>query len=238
MKRMKELDILSYNIEFGKKFDDVVLWIEESELAPDIFCFQEFPEERVPFFKQFLHKRGYAYVYAPATTLFGVQVGQLTAYKKKRLALVNSITLDLGNHAWERRHKNVQGNRKALITFFKTNRKVFSVANVHLTVVSPHAMRYKQLQIVMEALHDDPAPVAIMGDFNYTSLFGVTRLFKFMGNYGYTCVGERMITHKIFKHIPQQLDYVFQKGFVPQEISVLKVPHSDHLPLLMKLSLV
>jgi endonuclease/exonuclease/phosphatase (EEP) superfamily protein YafD len=57
-----------------------------------------------------------------------------------------------------------------------------------------------------------------------------------MDEYGLSCVGERLITHKLFRHIPQQLDYVFQKGMHPKEIAVHKVAHSDHFPLAVTLT--
>jgi endonuclease/exonuclease/phosphatase (EEP) superfamily protein YafD len=233
---MKPLEILSYNIEFGKKFDDVVNWIARELLDPDIFCFQEFPEAKIPFFEKFLQERGYAFAYTPGIILRGIKIGELTAYKQTRLRFLESKDIALGNHLWERRHNAIKGQRSGLLTAYRYNEALFAVANVHLSVFSPHSMRYKQLRMVIEELERFSENALIIGDFNYTSLLGVKRLFRFMGEYDFVCVGERMITHKIFKRIPQQLDYVFQKGFAPQEISVLTVPHSDHLPLYMKLA--
>ena len=232
---MKSLEILSYNIEFGKKLDDVTAWITQEKLLPDVFCFQEFPEDRISFFEKFLSQKGYAYTYARGIMLRGVQIGELTAHKKG-LRLLESKQLSLGNHLWERRYKDAKGQRSALVTAYRYEDTVFTVANIHLSMLSPHSMRYKQLQIVISELERFSENALIIGDFNYTSLLGVSRLFKFMTKYGFTCVGERLITHRIFKHIPQQLDYLFQKGFVPKHITVLKVPHSDHLPLYVKLA--
>lgn len=234
---MKPLEILSYNIEFGRKFDDVVAWIEQEQMSPDIFCFQEFPEKRLSSFKDFLQKRGYEFAYTPAIELNGIDLGELTAHKTDTLELLAHKGMELGKYFWEKSRRRVKGERSALVTSYRYYDQFISLANVHLSNFSPHSMRYRQLDMVIKELklHSDNA--IIVGDFNYSSLFGVKRLFAFMDKYDYTIVGKRMITHRIFKHIPQQLDYVFQKGFIPQEINVLKVPHSDHLPLHMKLSL-
>lgn len=234
---MKPLEILSYNIEFGRKFDDVVAWIESENLSPDIFCFQEFPEARIPFFKEFLQKRGYDYAFTPAIELNGIDLGELTAHKSSTLDLKAQKGMELGKYFWEKSRRRVKGERSALVTSYQYEGQYVALANVHLSNFSPHSMRYRQLDMVIKELQQHSEDAIIVGDFNYSSLFGVKRLFNFMSKYDYTIVGKRMITHKIFKRIPQQLDYVFQKGFIPEEINVLKVPHSDHLPLHMKLSL-
>lgn len=234
---MKPLELLSYNIEFGKKFDDVITWITSAQLSPDVFCFQEFPETKIPFFKNFLSERGYHYAYTPAIALRGIQLGELTAHKTAALELRTSKGLMLGRYVWERGRRMIDGERSSLLTAYSYQNADFAIANVHLSNLSPHSMRFKQLAMVIGELKQLSENALIMGDFNYTSLFGVKRLIKFMQSYGYTCVGERMITHRLYNHIPQQLDYVFQKGFTPQGIEVLKVPHSDHLPLSMKLTM-
>lgn len=231
------LEIISYNIEVGKKLDDVVAWIAQTELYPEVFCFQEFPERRLSEFTSFMQKRGYELIYTPGVIIGKMQVGEVTAYKLSQIKLVKYKALALGNYFWERRHKRLRGERSALLTLFHYHGTLVAVANIHLSVLSPHSMRYKQLRIVLEELQQLSENTLIIGDFNYTSLLGVKRLFKFMDAYGLTCVGERMITHKIFKHIPQQLDYVFQKGLLPKEIAVHKVPHSDHFPLSVTLAL-
>lgn len=235
---MKTLEVLSYNIEFGRKFEDVVDWIRTAELSPDIFCFQEFPQERIPFFESFLYERGYGFVFTPSITLRGIPLGELTAHKLSQFRLVGHKELELGIYAWEKQRRVVKGQRSALITAYRYGEDAFfSVGNVHLSNFSPNAMRYKQLQMVIEEMRQFCEDGVIVGDFNYTSLLGVRKLFEFMDTFGFTCVGERMITHKLFKRIPQQLDYVFQKGLVPENIAVLKVPHSDHLPISVKFTL-
>ncbi len=227
---LNQLEIISYNIEVGKKLDDVVSWITQADLHPDVFCFQEFPEKRLAYFEAFLQMRGYQYVYTPGVIIGKSQVGELTAYKKSKLQLVEHKELPLGNYFLERRYKKLRGQRSALLTSYKYRDSIFAVANIHLSVFSPHSMRYKQLSLVLESLGQLAEKSLVIGDFNYTSLFGVKKLFAFMETYGFSCAGERMITHKIFRRIPQQLDYVFHKNLFPNEVTVHKVPHSDHLP--------
>lgn len=233
---MKSFETISYNIQFGKKFADVIGWIEQAELYPEVFCFQEFPEEKLSFFETFLAKRGYEFVYTPSIIIRGVKMGELTAHKRSDLELLGHKELLLGRYLWEKSHRAVKGQRSALLTSYRYKDEYFSVGNVHLSNFSPHSMRYKQLRKVIEELRFFSEDSLIIGDFNYTSLFGVKRLFKFMDTFGFSCIDKRLITHKIFNHIPQQLDYIFYKGFNPQEIAVHKVPHSDHLPLAVKLA--
>lgn len=230
------LTILSYNIEYGKQYDQIVLWLKQDKVSPDIFCFQEFPEDKVADFKAFLREKGFSSTYISGQKIHDTQIGLLTAHRRKKLQLQSHKIVHLGNHAWERKLSFIKGDRVGLITNYRFNKTIFSLANIHLTVAGPNSMRYAQLKLITDALPKDQASL-IVGDYNHSSLFGVRNLHAYMKQFGYSTDEIRLVTHKIFGVLPQQLDYLFTKQLLITDLRALKVPYSDHFPLVAKLTI-
>jgi endonuclease/exonuclease/phosphatase family metal-dependent hydrolase len=226
------IELVSYNIHFGKTLGKITSWIKKAETKPDIVCFQEFPENRVEEFRKAMADISYSCVFAPAFSKKKVFYGELTAYRST-LRLVRSEVIELGEHKIDRavfRHKS---HRSSLITEFKKGNKTFAVVNVHLVLLAMHKSRKKQLALTISKMNKK-MPSLIVGDYNYSKVFGRKRgLLSFMQELGYTMAGERVITHRIWK-IPQQIDYAFYKDLEVEETKVGRVKYSDHFPILIK----
>lgn len=231
------IDLISYNIEWGKKLEEAGEWIMGLTPKPDIFCLQEIPNRRLTSFKKVLEARGYSYKFAPSFTKKGVTYGQLTAYKKARINLVFSQIVDLGTSLISRIISGHNSKWRSLITVLQVEKKNFIVVNVHLL---PHALngrRRKQLELAIEALkllNFLNIPTLIVGDYNYSSLTGRKGLVRFMAKHGFKSAHrKKMITHKKWR-IKHQTDYVFTKNCKVKSIKSDTIKFSDHFPILVK----
>lgn len=227
------IELISYNIHFGKTLGKIVSWIKKAERKPDIVCFQEFPETKLEEFKKTLEEISYSFVFAPSFSKKKITYGELTAFNTKMLKLKRSKIIELGESKLERAIYRHKSHKSSLITEFEQEGKTFAVANVHLVILALHGSRKKQLAATIDEIKKS-MPSLIVGDYNYSKVFGRKRgLLKFMHDYGYTMAGERAITHRIWK-IPQQIDYAFYKGLKLREAKVGRVKYSDHYPILVK----
>ena len=125
--------------------------------------------------------------------------------------------------------------RSAIITTFQKDDIEFDLANVHLTPLSFHGLRKRQLHQVIKNVKIKRA--IILGDFNYSSLLNSGGLITFMNKYNYEVAGEKLITNKYKYKISQQLDYIFYKNLKIENIKVLELPYSDHFPILADLDI-
>jgi endonuclease/exonuclease/phosphatase (EEP) superfamily protein YafD len=227
------LKLITYNIEEGKNLPKIYAWISKEHNNVDIICFQEFPEKDLNQNNEFLNK--YKRAYAPGLKKRSKQLGQLTLYRKN-IKLVEEFILDLGQDDLEVLYRKIPTKRSALITTFEINKRQFIVANIHLSAFSFNLNRRRQLKKIIEGFTTSVS-VIMLGDFNYSNLFGRRFFIKYMENMGLSLAGDKMITNKYKKLIKQQLDYVFYTGFKLSDINVKEQPFSDHYPVIVNFEL-
>lgn len=229
------ITLLSYNIRFGKNLERIIRWIKKEKSSPDIICFQEFPLNKLDDVSNFLSDTTYAFRFAPSFIKHQVRYGELTAFKSDKLRLVRAEIIDLGYSKLDNFIFRYKSFRSSLITDFVHKKRTFTVINVHLPWLGLQRKRKKHLKIIIETLNHK-MPTVIIGDYNYSSLFGTKGLVKFMKNHNFHMAGKRLITHKLWK-IPQQVDYAFYRDLKVNTIRVEKVKYSDHYPLFINLGL-
>lgn len=230
------LKIITYNIAEGINLPKIYDWIEKNNSNVDIICFQEFPENSIENIKDFLFLKKFNHIFSPGLKKNNQQLGQLTLYKKNNFKLIEDYVIDLGKDDLEIIYKKVPTKRSALITTFEINRNQFIIANVHLSAFSFNLNRRRQLKKVVEGMTTS-VPVIMLGDFNYSNLFGRRFFIKYMENLGFNMAGGKMITNKYKKLINQQLDYVFYEGLKLSDIKVKNLPFSDHYPVIVNFEL-
>jgi endonuclease/exonuclease/phosphatase family metal-dependent hydrolase len=224
------ITILSYNIEYGRKLDEIISWINSLENLPQIICFQEFPEKELEDLKSRKFFKEQNLFFAKGLSSKGEFFGELTIVDSSVIKLSETKYLDFGPDHVESVFKRKIIKRSAIITEFKYKGKEFSLANVHLTPVALHGKRRKQLSKVIQDSVIERS--IIVGDFNYSSLFNKNGLITFMDKHGYILAGENLITNKYKYKIPQQLDYVFYKNLKHIKTQVFDLSFSDHFPVI------
>lgn len=233
------LSVLSYNIFFGKRVDEIVPWLASLPKQFDIICFQEFPKEKIRLVKKILKPQSYAY--ASNTIYRGKDYGQLTVIMNKKITLVDSGTIKLGTGIFEDKILRLGGERSSLLTTLRYKRKNFLLANTHLIAFAFNALRRKQLAMVVEHLDavspkKKLLPTLVLGDLNYSSLFRREKLFTYMKKNGFTNAHKNK-THTLLSIKQHQLDYIFYKFCKVTQVKILKQTFSDHLPMICKLAL-
>lgn len=222
------LTILSYNIEYGRRLEEVYNWLNNLKVKPHIICFQEFPEEMVENLNKNKIFKNQSIFFAKGLSSNEKYYGELTIIDANKINLIESKYLDFGPDHLESIFKRKIIKRSAIIIEFEINKKNYSLANVHLTPVSFHGKRRKQLEIVIKETKADKA--IIVGDFNYSSLLNKKGLITFMKNFDFHLAGENLITNKYKYKLSQQLDYVFYKNIVHKKTEVFDLNYSDHFP--------
>ena len=225
------LKIITYNIETGKKLNKIYKWIEEFRSNTDIICFQEFPEEEIKNLLNNEFLKEYSYSFSPGLKKNSKQLGQITLFKKNKLKLIEEYIIDIGHDDLEILYKKTPTKRSALVTTFEIDGKQFIVANVHLSAFTINIKRRKQTKKVIEGFIKS-VPFILLGDFNYSSLFGRKSFINYMEKLGLILAGEKMITNKYKGFLKQQLDYIFYYGFKIYDIKVEELDYSDHFPVI------
>lgn len=226
--------LITYNIAEGKKIDKIFNWLEDEQNNVDIICFQEFPEKELINLENNKLIKNFKYSFSPGLKKRNIQLGQLTLFNKEKFKLVEEYTIDIGHDDLEIIYKKIPTKRSALVTTLEYKKNQFIVSNVHLSAFSFNVNRRNQLKKIIEAMTSS-VPVVMLGDFNYSNLFGRKFFIKYMEGMGLKMAGEKMITNKYKKLIKQQLDYVFYQGFRLGDIKVLHLPFSDHYPVIVNL---
>ena len=226
------LKLITYNIAEGKNLPKIYEWIKVEQSNVDIICLQEFPEKELININNYKFIKKFNYSFSPGLKKKNEQLGQLSLYKKELFTLVEEYTIDLGHDDLEVIYKKTPTKRSTLITTLEQNNNQFIIANVHLSAFSFNLNRRKQLKKVIEAMTSS-VPVIMLGDFNYSNLFGRNFFIKYMEGMGLTMAGEKMITNKYKKLLKQQLDYVFYQGFKLSDINVKNLDFSDHYPVIV-----
>lgn len=223
------LTLLSYNIFFGKKVDQVLNWLTTRKL-PDIVCFQEFPMTALSELQKLLDLHNYNCNFTSATVDKNGIYGELTAYNTNKLHLLDSKSVNLGEIRLEKIVNRHLARKTALMTVFKE----LTLINIHLGALTTNKKRLSQLQIIMDKLPNNNKPCVVVGDYNYSNLTGLKRLLSFMAKYGFEKAVNKVRTHRLFL-MPQQIDYLFYKNLEVKKLEVLNIKLSDHYPLLASL---
>jgi len=109
------ISVLAYNIHFGKKIDQIEKWLFKNPGKFDVICLQEFPFDEDSSFLKTLKEHGFDYKFAPSSFLTKpfrkkLRYGELTAFKKDKLELVDNVVIKLGTNFLEKRFR-VQGEK-------------------------------------------------------------------------------------------------------------------------------
>lgn len=226
---MAMLNVLSYNVHFGKHLEKIIYWLLQKPTF-DVVCFQEFPKHAIsPFLKAFSGAK-YGYRFAPFLQRRRTTFGELTLFRKDQLTLVKSLTVSLGINSGERVMLRARIPRTSLISILRYKKKTIVLVNVHLVNVAFNALRYKQITEIMSRLNRNSTQSVFLGDFNMSSMFGRRKLFALMEKSGFDMQKKRLSTHR-FAGIKHQMDYIFWKGCRVNDLSVERVKFSDHYPI-------
>lgn len=228
------LEVLSYNIQFGQKLDEIIAWLNSLSKPFDILCFQEFPKAKLSHFQKSLKDFSYTDQYASSFIRKNNDYGELTLIHNKKISLLDSQIVQLGTSVFEQKLFGLRGQRSALFTKLSYNENVFYLVNTHLIAFSTNKQRRGQLSKIIEQLDQrNTSPVLILGDFNYTSMVRQYKLLELLQNNGFTN-GHKEYTHKIF-FIDHQLDYLFYKSCKIRNLKIPQLTFSDHLPMIFSL---
>ncbi|HSA83816.1 MAG TPA: endonuclease/exonuclease/phosphatase family protein [Patescibacteria group bacterium] len=233
------LTVLSYNILFGNRIEEVIGWLVSSQKKYDILCFQEFPRAKMPLVQKMLNP--YVVSYASNVIYQGKDYGQLTVLQNKDSQLIEAVELQLGTNFFEDKVLRLRGQRSSLITKVRYGKKTILLANTHLIAYASNKLRRKQLSMVLEHIErisqeTKPSPTILLGDFNYSSLLRRQKLFSLIKKYGYTNA-HRENTHRLLFVKHHQLDYIFYRNCNVSDVTLLKESFSDHLPMAFHLHL-
>jgi endonuclease/exonuclease/phosphatase family metal-dependent hydrolase len=220
--------ILTYNVEFGQQLKDILPWLLNIEPLPEILCFQEFPEHKIPLLHKTLDFLGYDAYFTSAFVYKKHTYGELIAFRKKIFHYISHRRVELGPQVWENRAFDIDSNRSALVVEVRFDEHILDIVNLHIPWLGSNSFRLKLLTKVVSGLSPDHKTI-IVGDFNYTSLWGKQKLIQFMKKHDLTLANDGMLTHE-YLGIFHQLDYVFYHKLLKETSEVFRVPYSDHFP--------
>jgi len=219
------ISLLSYNIELGRKMDDIIAWTL-NQPRHDIICFQEFPEENLSKIPDYF--LGYSSEFVASLSRRKKRFGQLTLFDSTKFKLIDKRIVNIGPSIAAKILYRNKLDRNILLTTLRLEDKVIILANVHLTPITWNKRKIQQVQKIVSLLDD--APTILVGDFNYSSLMNLKRLTLLLESQGFIHDTPKFITYKKFI-ISHQLDYIFSKGCLVKDVKVEKIRYSDHLPI-------
>lgn len=234
---------LTYNVFLGMNLKPLLAWLYTENDLLDFYCFQEFPEHKIPDLKVYLDKLGYDLQFTPGFTHPGETYGELTAFKSSKLKLLEAETISLGGKD-ERtvvfthqglkifRVDKLRIDKSALLTSFQYQSHDFTVVNSHLSSDAHNSRKLKQLGTIIEALPTATSAV-VLGDFNYA--VGRRKLTETMKAYGFRSGLQKQKTFRFAPGISWQNDYIFHRGCKVEDVATKDVPHSDHYPIFFRL---
>lgn len=237
---------LTYNVFLGMNLKSLLGWLYAENEPLDFYCFQEFPEQKIPDLRTYLDKLGYDFQFTPGFVRYGVTYGELTAFKKSKLKLLNSETISLGGKGERNvvfthnglklfRIDETEIDKSALLTNFQHGNYQFTIVNAHLSTDLHNTRKLKQLATILKAI-PTTEPAVILGDFNY--VVGIRRLTKIMGGYGFKSGLTKQKTFRFAPGIVWQNDYIFHRGCEVKDVSIRRVGYSDHYPVFLNVSLI
>lgn len=225
---MKPIRIISYNILFGKRITEILRWLKTVQ-TQDILCFQEFPQHRISECLEALSPTRYSWAFAPSLFTKTKTFGELTLWKTATFGLKEKKILSLGQSRIEKVTPIPRTHRTALITTFLKNNHPFLLTNLQLSSLSLNAVRYQQLQRVINETERPHIPIVLIGDFNYPTMRANHKLNLFMKERGFEPSPDHFSTYKLGP-VRYQLDYVFTKSMRIETFDMVRLPHSDHNP--------
>ncbi|MDO8610743.1 MAG: hypothetical protein Q7R95_09430, partial [bacterium] len=147
------LNVLTYNIQFGKKLSQIFEWLSSLKSFPDIICLQEFPLNKQREFMKMNCLKLYESVCVESMKKKNDSFGQITIYNKNILNLTKHSDVSLGTTKIEKILSHQHKGRNVLITSFKYKNKVFDVINTHLTAIHLNKTRRKQIHVIMNSIN-------------------------------------------------------------------------------------
>ncbi len=234
---------LTYNVFLGTNLDSLLKWLYTGNELLDFYCFQEFPEQRIPDLNVYLDKLGYDFQFTPGFIRYGITYGELTAFKKSKLKPLSVETISLGGEGERNvvfthngfkffRVDKTEIDKSALLTNFRYEDHDFTLVNAHLSADLHNSRKLKQLAIILETL-PTTQPTLILGDFNYA--VGRRGLEKAMERYKFKSGLKKQKTFRFAPGISWQNDYIFQRDCEVKNVSIKQVSHSDHYPVFFKI---
>src|SRR5258708_3575733 len=181
------LSVIVYNIHYGEKIEKLKEWFIGKKSEFDIICFQEFPLAYIDTFLSDIKGDVFGYRYSHGFTKKGNKYGQVTLWNTKKIQILDDTVLTLGSSILERSGR--RGERSALITQFRYNKKKFFMVNAHLVCFALNQKRILQLEKIithLKKVSTEEAPLIIVEDLNYSSLIRQQRLLDFMDQYGFS----------------------------------------------------
>lgn len=230
---------VTYNVFLGRTFDPLFTWLYNSNPLQDLYCFQEFPEDKLDSLRAYVKKEKYGLGFAAGFRWHGRTYGEVTLYNKDKLTLDEMRTLPLGGKGertlvfihegakMELKLSRVEVDRTALLTSFRYRDQQVCLVNAHLFPDVYNARKLRQLTKVMEALPSS-VPAIVLGDFNYPFGRGLTKLAH---GAGFASAFEHLKTFRFAPGLYWQNDYILQRDCVAQITAMKRVSHSDHYPL-------
>ncbi len=225
---MAQLRVLTYNVQTGKRIDLIIDWLNRIP-DTDIICLQEFPKDKIIECKELLSRVPYGYAYAEAFTFRKRTFGELTIYRKDRLKSVHCDSIPLGINGMERRILRTTIPRSCLSLKGTLEGQQIIVVNIHVVALAMNAVKYTQVEQLIENLRKIQLPIILLGDFNISSILGKKRLLIQLKKAGYTAHPNKITTHRV-GIIRHQFDYVFGKKCQIIEQKAERIKYSDHYP--------
>lgn len=225
---MKEITIMTFNVQFGKRLDYIIHWLRQAP-GQDIVCFQEFPEDRIVYFINELNNLSYGYRFARSLLRRHRVYGELTLFRTPDFRCTRSTVIEFGINRIEGRLFKGSFPRNCLICTLLNKKKIFVVGNAHMSALALNRLKYKEAELVVRMLESRRYPSVILGDFNISSVLGKGKLVRLMEKYGFVTEKRRLSTHRIAV-VRHQFDYIFAKRCEVANMTVQKVRFSDHYP--------
>lgn len=222
------ISVLTYNIEFGKRLNEILVWLTSLEDKPQIICLQEFPEKELEKLRKINIFNNQKVYFAKGLSSKEESFGEVTIVNGALIKVEDEIYLDFGKDFAESLYKRQEIKRSALILKCSLNDIHFTISNLHLTPLALNKTRREQIEKVLKNVNTPKS--IILGDFNYSNILTRGGLLSLMSNNEYLLAGEKLITNKYKYKIPQQLDYVFYKGFELKDVLIDPHVFSDHFP--------
>lgn len=226
---MKQLTVLTYNVQAGKRIDKIVDWLNRLP-DTDVLCLQEFPKDKIEECVRLLGRVPYGHMFAEAFTFRKRIFGEFTLYRTDRIKNAKFETVSLGINKIERRILKTTVPRSYLILTGSISGRKIVVVNVHIVALAVNAVKFKQVMHMIEYLLPLRSPQVLLGDFNISSILGKKRLIGLFKKSGYMMHPKKIATHRVGL-IRHQFDYVFARNCMIVDQVAERVKFSDHFPI-------
>lgn len=235
---------LTYNVFLGRNLEALLEWLYDENKLLDLYCFQEFPEDKIPDINKHIGNASYKFRFAPGFTWRNITYGELTVFKKDKIELLGTQTITLGGKGelnlvfiregfnLEARIARFKTNKTALLTTFRHGKRQLSLVNTHLNSDIHNSRKLQQLDRILNQISDD-SPAIILGDFNYAAGW---KLPKLMAQHNFLSAIKKQKTYRFAKGIYWQNDYIFQRKCPINNVQVRHVRHSDHYPIFFEIA--